>query len=68
MKNAAAVGMPVGVYIYSQATTTAEAKKEAQFCLNAVKGLMKRYDATKNANNAAATKITIRENGDIEVE
>ena len=38
MKNAAAVGMPVGVYIYSQATTTAEAKKEAQFCLNAVKG------------------------------
>lgn len=38
MKNAASVGMPVGVYIYSQATTTAEAKKEAQFCLNAVKG------------------------------
>ncbi|MDO5548277.1 MAG: GH25 family lysozyme [Eubacteriales bacterium] len=38
MKNAIAAGIPVGVYIYSQATTTSEAKKEAQFCLNAVKG------------------------------
>lgn len=38
MKNATAAGIPVGVYIYSQATTTSEAKKEAQFCLNAVKG------------------------------
>lgn len=36
--------------------------------LNAGKELMKRYDATKNANNAIAAKITICENGDIEVE
>ena len=36
--------------------------------LNAGKELMKRYDATKNANNASAAKITICENGDIEVE
>lgn len=34
----AKAGVPAGVYIYSQATTTAEAKAEAKFCLNAVKG------------------------------
>lgn len=34
---AAKAGVPAGVYIYSQATTTAEAKAEAKFCLDAVK-------------------------------
>lgn len=33
----AKAGVPAGVYIYSQATTAAEAREEANFCLNAVK-------------------------------
>ncbi len=39
---AAKVGIPAGVYIYSQATTKSEARAEANFCLDAIKG----YDVT----------------------
>ncbi len=35
---AAEAGVPAGVYIYSQATTKSEARAEANFCLNAIKG------------------------------
>ncbi len=38
MRGAAAQGLPVGVYIYSQATTVAMAKAEAKFCLDNIKG------------------------------
>lgn len=38
MSGAASAGVPVGVYIYSQATTKAEARAEAQYCLSKVKG------------------------------
>ena len=38
MKNAIAAGVKVGVYIYSQATTTAEAQEEANYLLNAIQG------------------------------
>jgi len=37
-KNAKAVGMPIGVYHYSYATTVEDAKKEAEFCLSYLKG------------------------------
>ncbi|MGN1014901.1 MAG: GH25 family lysozyme [Butyricicoccus sp.] len=38
MENALSAGLPVGVYIYSQAITTAEAKKEANYVLDLIKG------------------------------
>ncbi|MDO5549449.1 MAG: GH25 family lysozyme [Eubacteriales bacterium] len=38
IKNANKAGVPVGVYFYSQAKTTAEAKAEAQYCIDKVQG------------------------------
>lgn len=38
MKNAAAAGLPIGVYFYSQALTEAEAIAEANYTLNKIKG------------------------------
>lgn len=38
IKNALAVGLKVGVYWFSYAYTTGMAKKEAEYCLKAVKG------------------------------
>lgn len=38
IKAAKAAGLKVGVYFYSQATTEAEAKKEAAYTLNIIKG------------------------------
>lgn len=38
IKNALAVGLKVGVYWFSYAYTTSMAKKEAEYCLSAVKG------------------------------
>lgn len=38
-QNAAAAGLPVGVYFYSQATTVAEAQEEAAFVLKYLQGL-----------------------------
>ena len=42
IEGALAAGLQVGVYFYTQAITTTEAKEEADFCKNAVKG----YDIT----------------------
>lgn len=38
MKNAAAAGVKIGAYIFSQAITTAEAVQEAEYLINTVKG------------------------------
>lgn len=38
IEGALAAGLKVGVYFFSQAITTAEAKEEAQFVLNAIQG------------------------------
>ena len=43
MRQANAVGMPVGVYIYSTATTTADALKEAKLVINKIKGYTVSY-------------------------
>lgn len=40
--NAKAVGMPIGAYWYSYATSVADAKKEAEVCLSILKG--KQFD------------------------
>lgn len=42
-KNAKAVGMPIGAYWYSYATSVADAKKEAQVCLSILKGKQFEY-------------------------
>lgn len=41
--NAKAVGMPIGVYWYSYATSVADAKKEAEVCLSILKGKQFEY-------------------------
>ena len=41
--NAKSVGMPVGAYWYSYATTVEEAKQEAQVCLEIIKGKQFEY-------------------------
>ena len=41
--NAKAVGMPIGAYWYSYATSVADAKKEAQVCLSILKGKQFEY-------------------------
>ena len=38
IQNAINAGIPVGVYFYSQATSEAEARTEAQFCIDNLKG------------------------------
>lgn len=38
IKGAQNAGLDVGAYFYSQATTSAEAKQEAQYCINELKG------------------------------
>ena len=38
IKGATAAGIPVGVYFYSEAVNTSEAKDEANYCLNLIKG------------------------------
>lgn len=38
IKGAQKAGLDVGAYFYSQATTPAEAKQEAEYCINALKG------------------------------
>lgn len=43
MKNAASAGIPVGVYIYSTATTTSAALKEAQLVIEKMKGYKVSY-------------------------
>lgn len=43
MKGAAAAGVPVGVYFFSQAITEAEAREEARFTMNAIKNYRLEY-------------------------
>jgi len=43
MKQAAAAGVPVGTYVYSLATTTTEALKEAQFAIKKMNGYKVSY-------------------------
>lgn len=61
--NAIAAGLPVGVYYYSLATTTSEAKKEAQFVINKLKGKTITYpvyiDMEDNTYQGKQSKTTL---------
>ena len=62
-KNAIAAGLPVGIYYYSLATTTALAKKEAEFVLNKLRGKTISFpvylDVEDNATQGKASKSTL---------
>ena len=62
-KNAISAGLPVGVYFYSLATTNAEAKAEANFCISNLKGKKITYpvyiDMEDNTYQAKKTKAVL---------
>ena len=65
-KNAIAAGLPVGIYFYSLATTTAKAKEEAEFCIKHLKGKTISYpvyidveDPYKQAKQSKSTLASV---------
>ncbi len=60
-KNAKAAGVPVGVYHYSYATTTAGAKKEAEFCLSYLKGKQFEYPIAFDIEDLSQSSLTVAE-------
>lgn len=62
-KNAIAVGLPVGVYFYSLATTEAKAREEANFCIANLKGKTITYpvyiDMEDKATQGKKSKSTL---------
>ena len=71
MKNAAAAGVKVGAYIFSQAITTAEAVQEAKYLLQTVKGykitmpLVFDYEYYSGGRFSSSTKLSRRVKTDI---
>lgn len=71
MKNAAAAGVKVGAYIFSQAITKAEAEQEAEYLLQTVKGykitmpLVFDYEYYSGGRFSSTTKLSRREKTDI---
>ena len=59
-KGAKAVGLPVGVYFYSQCETVAQAKKEANFVLECLKGKQFEYPIWIDVENAHTLKNTTK--------
>lgn len=55
-KNAKAVGMPIGAYWYSYATSVATAKKEAEVCLSILKGKQFEYPIYYDLEDPSMTK------------
>lgn len=54
-KNAKAVGMPIGAYWYSYATSVATAKREAEVCLSILKGKQFEYPIYYDLEDASMT-------------
>ncbi len=71
MKNAAAAGVKVGAYIFSQAITKAEAVQEAEYLLQTVKGykitmpLVFDYEYYSGGRFSSSTKLSRRAKTDI---
>lgn len=53
--NAKAVGMPIGAYWYSYATSVADAKKEAEVCLSILKGKQFEYPIYYDLEDSSMT-------------
>lgn len=54
-KNAKAVGMPIGAYWYSYATSVADAKQEAEVCISILKGKQFEYPIYYDLEDASMT-------------
>ena len=57
-KNAKAVGMPIGVYHYSYATSVKDAEKEAKFCLSYLKGKKFEYPIAFDIEDKTQEKLS----------
>ncbi len=67
IKNAIANDIKVGVYLYSKATTTAQAKKEAQFVLDVIDGYKISYPVAFDIEDAIQQKLTNKKRTDITI-
>lgn len=62
---AKAAGIPVGVYHYSYADSVADAKAEAQFCLENIKGMQLEYPIAFDLEDKEQLKLNNRQRTDI---
>ena len=60
IKNAQAVGMPVGVYWYSYARSVEEAKLEARVCLEVIKGYKLEYPVVFDIEDPSQLQLSKR--------
>lgn len=69
MKGAASAGIKTGAYFFTQATTVEEAKEEAEFVLQHLKGYMLDYpvifDTESVSEDARAENLSVQERTDI---
>lgn len=70
MKNAAAAGVKVGVYFYTQAVNEAEAREEANFVLDQIKGYKLDYPVALDIEDAGSSSartinMTKQQNTDV---
>ncbi len=61
MKNAIASGLPVGVYLYSTATTQAEVLREAQYLIRRLKGYKISYPIVYDMEDESVSGLTVAE-------
>lgn len=62
---AKAAGIPVGVYHYSYADSVADAKAEAEFCLENIKGMQLEYPVVFDLEDKEQLKLNNRQRTDI---
>lgn len=62
---ATGVGIPVGVYHYSYAANVQDAKEEAEFCLENIKGLNIEYPVCFDIEDKEQLKLSTRQRTDI---
>ncbi len=67
IKNAIQAGVDVGVYIYSHATTVAEAREEADFVLNQIDGYKISYPVAFDIEDTVHLKLTTKQRTDITI-
>lgn len=60
MKQAELAGVPVGTYVYSTATSTAGALKEAQLAINKMKGYKVSYPVAYDLEDASIQKLSAK--------
>lgn len=64
-ENAKAVGIPIGCYHYSYADSVDDAKREAEFCLENIRGLKLEYPVCFDIEDREMLKLSNRQRTDI---